>query len=131
MPIAVLLKALVLWTAILFLAVLNGALREKALIPAVGTVAGRIASGIVLSACIALVAYLAAPWYGPLASPQYWRIGLVWLFLTLLFEFSFGRFVRHKDWTQLLKAYTFKGYDMRGSRGQVLQSNIHESGDLE
>ncbi len=109
MPIAVLLKALVLWLGILVLAILNGMLREKALIPAMGTFAGLIASGIVLSACIVLVAFLAAPWYGPLASPQVWLIGLFWLVLTLLFEFSFGRFVQHKDWAQLLQAYTFKG----------------------
>ena len=109
MPIAVLLKALVLWMGILVLAMLNGTLREKALIPAMGTFAGLIASGIVLSACIVLVAYLAAPWYGPLGSSQVWLIGLFWLVLTLFFEFGFGRFVQHKDWAQLLQAYTFKG----------------------
>ena len=109
MPVAVLLKALVLWIGILVLAILNGALREKALIPALGTFGALIASGIVLSVCIGLVAFFAAPWYSPLPSSQYWLIGLFWLILTLLFEFSFGRFVQHKDWTELLQAYTFKG----------------------
>jgi len=109
MPVAVLLKALVLWIAILVLAILNGTLREKALIPAMGTFGGLFASGIVLSVCIVLVAFLAVPWYRPLASSQYWLIGLFWLLLTVLFEFSFGRFVQHKDWAQLLQAYTFKG----------------------
>ncbi len=109
MPVAVLLKALALWLAILVLAILNGTLREKALIPAMGTFTGLITSGIVLSTCIALVAFLAAPWYGPLSPPQYWLIGLCWFLLTLLFEFSFGRFVQHKDWAQLLQAYTLKG----------------------
>ena len=109
MPVAVLLKALILWIAILVLAILNGILREKALIPAIGGFAGLIASGIVLSVCIFLVAFLAAPWYSPLPSSQYWLIGLSWLLLTLLFEFSFGRFVQHKDWAQLLQSYTFKG----------------------
>jgi hypothetical protein len=109
MPVAVLLKALVLWIGILVLAILNGALREKTLIPAMGTFGALIASGIVLSVCIGLVAFFAAPWYSPLPSSQYWLIGLFWLILTLLFEFSFGRFVQHKDWTELLQAYTFKG----------------------
>lgn len=108
MPVTVLLKALVLWVAILILAILNGTLREKALIPVMGTFGGMLASGIVLSVCIALVAFLAAPWYGLLASSQYWLIGLFWLLLTLFFEFSFGRLVQHKDWAQLLQAYTFK-----------------------
>ena len=109
MPVAVLLKALVLWIGILVLAILNGALREKALMPAMGTFGALIASGIVLSVCIGLVAFFAAPWYSPLPSSQYWLIGLFWLILTLLFEFSLGRFVQHKDWTELLQAYTFKG----------------------
>jgi hypothetical protein len=112
MPVAVLLKALVLWIAILVLAILNGTLREKALIPAMGTFGGLIASGVILSVCIALIAFLAAPWYSPLSSSQYWLIGLFWLLLTLLFEFSFGRFVQHKDWAQLLQAYTFEGGNM-------------------
>jgi hypothetical protein len=112
MPVAVLLKALVLWIAILVLAILNGTLREKALIPAMGTFGGLIASGVILSVCIALIAFLAAPWYSPLSSLQYWLIGLFWLLLTLLFEFSFGRFVQHKDWAQLLQAYTFEGGNM-------------------
>jgi hypothetical protein len=109
MPVAVLLKALVLWIAIVVLAILNGALREKMLIPAIGTFAGLVASGIILSICIVSVAFFTAPWYSPLPSSQYWLIGLFWLLLTLLFEFSFGRFVQHKDWAQLLQAYTFKG----------------------
>lgn len=109
---AVFAKALLLWGAILVIAISNGLLREKALIPVMGSFAGLIASGIILSACIVLVAYLAAPWYGRLDSFQYWALGLFWLFLTLLFEFGFGRFVEHKDWTELFEAYTFKGGNM-------------------
>ncbi len=108
MPAAVLLKALALWLGILVLAI-NGALREKVLIPALGTFGGLIASGNVLSACIVLVALLAAPWYGPLGSAQVWLIGLFWLVLTLLFEFGFGRLVQHKDWAQLLHAIRSRG----------------------
>lgn len=108
LTVAVSLKALALWMAILLLAIINGTLREKALIPALGAFAGFITSGIVLSCCIFFVALLAAPWYGHLSSSQYWAIGLFWLFLTLIFEFGFGRFVQHKDWAELLRAYTFK-----------------------
>lgn len=39
------LKASALWLAILVLAILNGILREKGLIPALGSFAGFIASG--------------------------------------------------------------------------------------
>lgn len=98
-----------LWSAILLLAILNGILREKALIPAFGSFAGLIASGVILSLCIFLVAFAAVPWYGPLAFSHWLMVGLFWLLLTLVFEFSFGRFVQYKTWAEIFNAYTFRG----------------------
>jgi hypothetical protein len=103
------LKAIALWLAILFLAVLNGTLREKALVPAIGSFAAFIASGIVLSGCIFLVALIAAPWYGRLSDSRWLMVGMFWLVLTVAFEFGFGRLALHKPWAELLEAYTFKG----------------------
>ena len=103
------LKAFTLWLAILVLAVLNGTLREAALIPALGSAAGLVASGAILSACILLVAWAGAPWYGVMTPRGWWLIGALWLILTLLFEFGFGRLAQHKTWAELLEAYTFKG----------------------
>ena len=102
-------KAFALWLAILILAMLNGALREEALIPAIGPFGAFIASGTILSGCIFVVAFIAVPWYGRLSSAQWWLIGLFWLLLTLAFEFGFGRFVQHMPWAELLQAYTFEG----------------------
>jgi len=102
------LKAAALWSAILVLAILNGGLRQKALIPAFGSFAGLVASGIILSTCILVVAVVAAPWYGRLTSRQWLLVGLFWLLLTLAFEFSFGRFVQHKAWAELFDAYAFR-----------------------
>lgn len=102
-------KALVLWLAILMLAVMNGAAREKLLIPALGNTAGLITSGMILASCIFLVAWLGVPWYGHLARMQWLQIGAFWLVLTLLFEFGFGRLVQHQTWAELLEAYMFKG----------------------
>ncbi len=109
MTTSVWLKAATLWLAILVLAILNGALREKTLIPAFGSFAGLVVSGTILSICIFLVAFTAAPWYGPLASHQWLLVGLFWFLLTVVFEFSFGRFVEHKSWAELFNAYTFRG----------------------
>ena len=105
----ILLKALTLWLAILVLAILNGTLREKVLIPLLGAFIGLAASGLVLSSCIFLVAFVAVPWYGYLAAYQWLLVGLLWLVLTLVFEFSFVRLVQHKAWLALLESYTFKG----------------------
>jgi hypothetical protein len=102
-------KALLLWFGILVLAFANGTLRAQVLIPAFGSTAGLISSGLVLCACIFGVALVAAHWYGQLTSNQWLLIGAFWLVLTLLFEFSVGRFIEHKSWSELLEAYTFKG----------------------
>ena len=109
MPAAVWFKALALWFAILALAMANGIAREKALVPAFGPFAALIASGIVLSSCIFLVAAFAAPWIGRMAAAQWLGVGALWLVMTLAFEFGFGRLVQHKGWAELLAAYTFKG----------------------
>jgi hypothetical protein len=102
-------KAVALWSAILVLAILNGALRESFLIPVFGVVTGLVVSGITLSACIFLVAFIAAPWYGPLALRQWWLVGLFWVVLTVAFEIGFGTFALHQTWDEMFDAYTFRG----------------------
>jgi hypothetical protein len=101
------LKALIVWGAILILAVLNGVLRETILISKLGTVAGNILSGIFLSALILTVAYLSLPWLSANRPVELTAIGLGWLTLTLLFEFSFGLW-QGKSWQVMFEAYTFK-----------------------
>ena len=103
------LKASALWVAILILAMLSGTLREKILIPSIGSFGALIASGIILSGCIFLVAFVAAPWYGKVTLAGWVLIGLLWLALTLVFEFGFGRFAQNKEWPELFEPYTFKG----------------------
>lgn len=98
-------KAIALWFLLAVLAILNGILREKALIPGFGASAGLKISGVTLSVVILLVSWLALPWYGPLPSFQYWLIGLVWLLMTVLFEFGFGHFIARKSYAELLDAY--------------------------
>ena len=103
------LKALALWSAILVLAILNGALRERALIALFGSPVAELTSGVILCCCILLVAFLGARWYGVHSASHYWLIGAFWLALTLVFEFGFGRLVQHASWAELLRAYPFRG----------------------
>ena len=102
-------KALAIWFGILVLAIANGTLREAVLIPVLGNAPGLILSGILLSALILAVAYFSLPWFGPAPVAGYIALGLSWLCLTLVFEFTFGRLLQGKPWSKLLEAYTFKG----------------------
>ena len=101
-------KLIAVWFAILLLANLNGLLREFALLPLLGPVAARAASGLLLSAVIFLAAWLAAPWLGRAGAAQWWGAGALWLGLTLAFEFGIG-LAQHQDLSKLLEAYTFQG----------------------
>ncbi|GGD55150.1 hypothetical protein [Lacimicrobium alkaliphilum] len=101
------LKALVIWASILVIAVANGILRESLLIPGIGTPAALVLSGLLLSTLIIGVAYLSLPWLQISRTLHLWVVGLGWLALTLVFEFSFGIW-QGKLWPELLEAYTFK-----------------------
>ncbi len=108
MHILIALKALAIWTGILVLAVLNGALREAFFVPKLGMASGLLVSGVLLSALIIAVAYLSLPWLGARRTIELLGIGFGWLALTLVFEFSFGMW-QGKSWQVMLEAYTFKG----------------------
>src|SRR5439155_940468 len=85
------LRALVIWFALLLVAVANGAFRETLLIPRFGSQAGHVVSTLMLCAGILLVTYVAVPWIRPDSLRGTVAIGLAWLILTLAFEFGFGR----------------------------------------
>lgn len=101
------LKALIIWVGILVLAVANGVLRESVIIPGLGTPAALVLSGLLLSVLIIGVTYLSLPWLQIRRPVQFWVVGLGWVVLTFVFEFSFGLW-QGKSWSVLLEAYTFK-----------------------
>ena len=101
-------KPLGAWLVILALAVANGALREIVLIPVLGKTIGLVLSGALLSLLVALVSLAFVRLSRGITISQGLRVGASWLCLTLVFEFSFGRYVQHKSWSELLDAYTFK-----------------------
>jgi hypothetical protein len=102
------LKSIAVWLLILVCAVVNGGLREALLVPSLGKPVALVASGVLLSIVIVAVSVLLVPRFGRLSTSHCLSIGLLWLCLTLVFEFGLGRLVQHQSWQQLLDAYTFK-----------------------
>lgn len=100
-------KSVVVWAGILVIAMANGIVRELILVPALGQLSGFIISGLTLSALIVYSAYLALPWLGTRNRSALVVIGLSWLVLTLVFEFSFG-LLQGKSLSTLLYSYRFK-----------------------
>ena len=97
--------AVVVWCAILVLAVANGALRADVLIPRLGDELGHVLSTIALCVVILIVSWGSIAWIGPLTRGDTLGVGLLWLALTLAFEFLGGRYLFGTPWPQLLADY--------------------------
>jgi hypothetical protein len=98
-------RALAIWCVLLVIASINGALREVVLIPRTGDVVGRIISTLLLSAFIVILTWLTIGWIGPGTANQAWLVGIVWVLLTLAFEFLAGHYLFHNSWSSLLADY--------------------------
>jgi hypothetical protein len=100
-------KAIITWLVILGLAFANAALREAVLVPWIGKVRGLTLSGVILSALVLAVAYLALPWIGATNVIELLAIGMGWLVFTLSFDLLLGA-IQGERIRQQLDAYLFK-----------------------
>jgi hypothetical protein len=101
-------KALALWLLILAGAVVNGGLREVVLLKMLPRSTAFTVSGLLLIACVLIVALLFIKWLGQLSFARYAAVGLLWLLLTLAFEFGFGLLARGESLASLLEAYRIR-----------------------
>ena len=83
----------------------NGAVREFWLAPRVGEGSAHTISVGILSVAILLVAWSTITWVRPRSVSDAWRIGVLWLALTLAFEFLAGHYVFGAPWTRLWADY--------------------------
>ena|SRR5688572_29776696 len=98
-------RALVVWAAILVVAIANGALRVAWVIPRAGERLGHVISTFALCIAILLVSWLSMQWIGVSTRGDAVRIGTLWLVLTLAFEFLGGHFLFGMPWSQLVADY--------------------------
>ena len=102
------LRYCLLWLFLPLIGILNGAVREFAYKKAVGELAAHQIStltGLILMG--AFVWFVTRRWPLPSAR-QAIGIGLIWLLLTVTFEFGFGHFVAHTPWPVLLRDYNLR-----------------------
>jgi hypothetical protein len=98
-------RILSVWMLVAVLMVLNGAVRELLLVRLVSR-----GSADVLSGALGLLIVLAAtrPFLRPFAGMNrsaLMRISVIWLVLTIAFEFGFGHYVDGKSWEALIGNY--------------------------
>jgi hypothetical protein len=87
------------------IAVMNGALREVVLTPALGTQWGHVVSTLLLAALILVLAAISGHWIGFQNDSEAVRVGLLWTVLVLAFEFLAGHFLFGRSWEYLLADY--------------------------
>ena len=93
------------WVGMLVLAVLNGALREALLTPALGDTVGRQLSTLLLLVLFAGWFWLLHRRWSLATARQAWLVGVTWLVMTLALETFMGRVLSGKSWSQILEDY--------------------------
>ena len=85
------LKSFIIWICFIPAAILNGGLREYVLAPAIGQKWSLPASGILLSVLVFLITRLMYPRLIKNSTrKEKWLTGIVWVLLTVIFEFATG-----------------------------------------
>jgi hypothetical protein len=101
----VILKYSFAWLPMVFIAILNGIFRESVLAKKVSELQAHQ-----LSCLTGVLLFFGYTWLISLKWPlestrQALTIGVIWLLLTVAFEFRFGHYVAHHSWGKLFQDY--------------------------
>jgi hypothetical protein len=100
-----LLRCVIAWFPMLIIAIMNGAFRQLTFGKVMPELRAHQLSTVIGSALIGFFIWAVVRLWPPASARQALSIGLVWLALTVAFEFFFGRFVMHRPWSQLFNDY--------------------------
>jgi len=100
-----LLRYVIAWVPMLFIAIANGAIRQLTFGKAMPELRAHQLSTAIGSVLIGLFIWAVVRLWPPASARHALSIGLVWLALTIAFEFVFGRFVIQRPWSQLFNDY--------------------------
>ncbi len=104
-------RAIIVWLILSVVATLNGILRNTFIAPVSGEYAGHVISTVTLCALIFLVAWLLIRWIAPDSNGKAILIGILWLLMTVSFEFLAGHYLFGHSWERL-----FSDYDLISGR---------------
>ena len=100
-----LLRAFLIWLVIIAAETVHGILRGVLLVPIVGDLPARQIGVLLGSTLIFAVAYLFIRWIAARTKLQFLAVGLLWVVLTVLFEFVLGRLVLGLPWERITEDY--------------------------
>ena len=98
-------RLFVVWLVMLATMVGNGALRDLAYGDALPGLAGQQVSTLTGLLLLGVIIWLYVRFWPPVSGRQALAIGLLWMTLTIIFEFLFFHFVAGHSWSALLANY--------------------------
>ena len=93
------------WFVMLVVAVANGAVRDLTYGRRMGELAAQQLSTLIGCALLGIVMWIFVRLYPLSSAGRAWRLGLLWMSLTVAFEFLFFHYVGGRSWAELLANY--------------------------
>lgn len=98
-------RALLVWLVIMFAESVHGTLRTLFLAPAVGDFRARQISFFTGMLLIFLITYFFIRWISAGTTKSLMIVGLMWMVLTVMFEFGLGLFILGYEWARMFEDY--------------------------
>jgi hypothetical protein len=98
-------KYVLLWIPLVFIAIANGVVRQTWYGSSLSELRAHQLSTLTGILFFGLYMWVVLRWFQPAAAGQALTIGLLWLGLTVAFEFLFGHYVAGHPWSRLLQDY--------------------------
>lgn len=98
-------KYILVWFLLAIVAIANGILREATYGKSVSDLAAHQISTVTAILLSGTVVWIVHRHWPIVSASQAWTIGLLWLAMTIVFEFGFGHYVAGHSWAKLLADY--------------------------
>ena len=102
-------RAFSIWIVIIAAESIHGVLRSRLLVPIVGDLPARQIGVAIGTLLVLTIAYLFGPWLQARAPRVLLGVGMLWVVLTVLFEFVLGRLVLEVPWQRIVSDYDVTG----------------------
>ncbi len=103
-------KVFLTWLLFIPVAIINGLVRQSVYQGMLGELRAHQLSTVIACVLFLFLAKKIMPDMSQIKKKDLFKIGFIWVFLTILFEFGFGHFIAGHSWEHLLVDYNiFQG----------------------
>jgi hypothetical protein len=99
------LRYILAWIPMMFIGIMNGIIREATYGKALSELRAHQVSTLTGILFLGFYIWIVTQVWSPVSFQQAFLIGILWLGLTVIFEFLFGHYIAGQSWSQLLRDY--------------------------